>query len=101
MAGVSWGIRKDHGSQHAERYYTNFTRLVNAALGLHPDGPRPTRDFLPPIMAMRLAVIEGLVTETIQSGIATAMPYRAAFQTVKDRVFELTSVLTGPRLLAA
>lgn len=93
---------REQGSQHADRYYIVFTCLVNKALGLHPDGPRPIRDHLPPILAAKLAVIEAAVSEVITQGIAENLPYKAVYGAVKDRVLELTTAFTpSARLLAA
>jgi hypothetical protein len=93
---------RSQGSQHAGRYYCAFSKLVNTALGIHPDGPRPIRDHLPPLLVAKLAVIEAAVSEVIEEGIAAGFFYRDVFRAAKGRILELAQVLTpSARLLAA
>lgn len=93
---------KTQGSWNADRYFLAFTKLTYKALGLDTDGSFPVRDYLPPILAAKLAVIEAAVSEVIEQGITAALPYKAVYQAAAARVLELATVLTpAMRLLAA
>jgi Rha family phage regulatory protein len=82
------------GSQHPERYYLAFTKLVNQALSINAEGPYPVRDSLPPMMAAKLAVLEGAIAETVQQGIAAGVFYKEVFQLAKGRACALANMLT-------
>lgn len=68
------------GSKNAQRYYTNFSRLADAAAGI------TDRNTATVIQLNTLLLIERVISTEIHSGIATGTPYKAIFQNCKDRL---------------
>ena len=72
---------KEQGSQHADRYYCNFTKMVNKAAGITSG-----RDEASIQQLNNLNLIEHIITEVIQGSIRQEKPYKEIYLDCKDRI---------------
>jgi len=79
------------GSQHAENYYTNITKMTNRILGLEPG----QRDSLGSDTLQQIKVVETVVGLAIREAIAAEMEYREVYQVAKTRAQALMPALMG------
>ncbi len=80
---------KGQGSENADRYYTNITRMTNELLGIAGG----VRDHLDARMLKQLAVIETVVDIAIRDGIKAELPYKSVRALAKDRASGLMTAL--------
>lgn len=72
---------KEQGSQHADRYYCNFTKMANKAAGITSG-----RDEASIQQLNNLNLIEHIITEVIQGSIKQEKPYKEIYLDCKDRI---------------
>lgn len=79
------------GSQNAERYYTNLSRLADTTAGI------VERDRAQVVQLTTLLLVEKMIAQEIMAGIEAGTPYKAIYQAVKDRlaVFSCVGALAG------
>lgn len=70
---------KAQGSAHADRYYINFTQLVQKKLGIQ-SGSRDTADQK---MLLRLKSLETLIDMHLETLMVDDLPYQKIYQGVK------------------
>lgn len=75
---------KKQGSRSADRYYTNFTKLVNNKLMLDSG----KRDSLPQETLMEIKVLETLMKMRIRKLMEAEAPYKLIYQDVRKVVEE-------------
>lgn len=83
---------KGQGSQNAEMYYANITRMTNDLLGISAG----TRDTLDSGTLKRVSMAETMVDIAIRDGIKAGLPYKAVRALAKDRVSGLLPLLSAP-----
>lgn len=79
---------KGQGSQSADKYFINFTRLVNQALLTFEDGKKPDnlRDQMNAAQLRAMAVAEDIVARTLVSCMNQRIAYKDAYQVVKTQI---------------
>ncbi len=79
---------KAQGSQSADKYFINFTRLVNQALLTFEDGKKPDnlRDQMNAAQLRAMAVAEDIVARTLVSCMKQKIAYKDAYQVVKSQI---------------
>jgi phage regulator Rha-like protein len=78
-----------HGSQSAERYYSNVTRMTNDLLSIDA-GQRGNLDTT---QLKKLATLETIVDLAIRDGIRAGMQYKEIYQLAKARATATVGVL--------
>lgn len=73
---------KKQGSRNADKYYMNFTKLINAKLGLQGS----QRDNVSQETLMELKALETLVKMRIRKLMEDNTPYKTIYQNVKKMV---------------
>lgn len=68
------------GSTHADRYYSNYTRLAYKAVGI------PDKATAAGMQLEDLALVEHLIAHTLKAGMAAGYNYRDIYQNCKDRL---------------
>lgn len=94
---------KQQGSNNAERYYCNITKLVNAQLfNMKSGSPKYDgfRDTLNVIQLSFLNSTEQIVTLAIHDGLARGEDYKEIYKHIKKRVSEYLNVVNAHDLLA-
>jgi len=78
---------KSQGSQSAEMYYANFSKMVNASL-LEIEGKKPTnlRDKLNVIQLHQLSIAETIITRSLVECISRQMFYKEIYQIAKSKI---------------
>lgn len=71
---------KDQGSQHAERYYSIFSKLADKTAGIE------NREQAVADQLWRLAIVEEVIRRCINEGIEKQEPYKAIYQGCKQRL---------------
>lgn len=71
---------KTQGSTHADRYYTNFTQLVQKQLGIESGG----RDVADQKTLLRLKSFETLIDMHLETLMSNQLPYKEIYQGVKN-----------------
>lgn len=77
------------GSQSAERYYANVTKMTNSMLGINSG----KRDSLGAEQLKQLSALETIVDLAIRDGIRAGMEYKQIYQLAKNRAGAMVSVL--------
>lgn len=77
---------KEQGSQHAQRYYTNFSKLADQAAGIKD------REIATVMQLNTLQIVERILTASIENGIAEKKPYKTIFTDCRERL----SLLLAP-----
>lgn len=78
---------KSQGSQSAEMYFVNFSKMVNSAL-LEIDGPKPKnlRDSLNSVQLNAISVAENIIARSLSECMAKRLPYKDSFQIAKKQI---------------
>lgn len=79
---------KAHGSKNPDKYYTNFTKLANLAVGLEAGN----RDKATTAQLFDLRVIENVIDKAILNEIADCTEYHRAYQNVKIKVLQVAAL---------
>lgn len=79
---------KAHGSKNPDKYYTNFTKLANLAVGLEAGN----RDKATTAQLFDLRVIENVIDKAILNEIADCTEYHMAYQNVKIKVLQVAAL---------
>ena len=74
------GYAKAQGSQNAERYYTNLSRLADRTAGIED------RDKAQVVQLTSLLLVEKVVAREIAQGIEAGTHYKAIYQAIKDKL---------------
>ena len=74
---------KAHGSQGAEWYYTNISRLADRAAGIE------RREAARTVQLAALLVVESVIENQITEGMEAGRGYREIYQGIQDRLSEL------------
>ena len=77
------------GSQSAERYYANVTKMTNSMLGIDSG----QRDSLDTEQLKQLSALETIVDLAIRDGIRAGMEYKQIYQLAKNRAGAMVGVL--------
>lgn len=85
---------KAQGSKNAERYWTNFVRMENAAFGFPQENG--VRDSLTSRQLTNLATAEYVEANVIDDGVKSELDYHDIFQLAKHRVKDLVHILSHP-----
>lgn len=90
---------KSEGSQSADKYYMNFSRMVNDAL-LEIEGKKPAnlRDQLNVAQLMQIGVAEGIIAKSITECIARRLPYKDVYQVAKRNIAAYATTVGRSRL---
>jgi len=70
------------GSEHANRYYCQFSKLANTAVGIQSN----KRDNVTATQLNTLILVESMIADTIRSCMAQDMPYKDIYKACKARV---------------
>lgn len=73
---------KAQGSEHAERYYTLFSKLANKAVGIGKD----QREQLSVRQLNNLTLVEQIIGEVIRQGMAADLYYKEIYKACSDRL---------------
>jgi len=79
---------KAHVSKNPDKYYTNFTKLANLAVGLEAGN----RDKATTAQLFDLRVIENVIDKAILNEIADCTEYHRAYQNVKIKVLQVAAL---------
>lgn len=82
------------GSTSPEMYYTNITKMTNAALGIEAG----QRDSLDGRQLHILSIAERLVDLAIRDGVKANLPYQDIYRLCKDRVSDIVGELALNKL---
>ena len=74
------------GSQNAERYYTNLSRLADSTAGV------VERDSAQVVQLTTLLLVEKMITQEIAAGIEAGAPYKEIYRAIKDRLTAFSTV---------
>lgn len=79
------------GSQNAERYYTNLSRLADSTAGI------VERDSAQVVQLTTLLLVEKMIAQEITAGIEAEAPYKEIYRAIKDKLsmFSAVGVLAG------
>lgn len=93
---------KRQGSQSAEMYFMNFSKMVNAEL-LEIEGKKPAqiRDQLNVMQLHQLSVAEQIVSRTIVECMAQGRFYKDVYQDAKKRIQVYASTVGRSRIGAS
>lgn len=73
---------KAQGSNHAERYYTNFTQITQKKLGIESGG----RDAADQKTLLRLKSFETLIDMHLETLMSEGLPYKEVYRGVKELI---------------
>lgn len=80
------GYAKAQGSENAERYYTNLSRLADRTAGIEE------RDKAQVVQLTSLLLVEKVIAREIAQGIAAGTHYKALYRAIKDKLAAFGSV---------
>lgn len=76
---------KEQGSTHADRYYTNFTKLANKRCGIETG----ERDKADQKTLLRLKSLETLIEMRLETLMNNNIPYKEIFTNIRDMIMEI------------
>ncbi len=79
---------KKQGSEHAERYYTLFSKLANKAVGIGKD----QREQLSVRQLNNLTLAEQIIGEVIRQGMAAGAYYKEIYRACSDRLGQFQAI---------
>ena len=91
---------KSQGSKNADRYYTNITKVENAALFVIAGTYQNLRDVMSSKQLFQIACADQLVEKAINEGIAKGLPYGDVFQLVKADVHKFGALMGKSDVIA-
>lgn len=77
---------KRQGSESADLYYLNFSKMVNAALLELDGGKSPGRDQLNIIQLHAISVAENVVARTLVQCMTSQLPYKDVYRIAKEKI---------------
>lgn len=83
---------KAQGSENAEKYYSNFTRMENATLFVVAGKFKNLRDVMTSKQLRTIGVCDTIIEKAIDDGIKQALPYKEVFQLAKARVINFAAL---------
>jgi hypothetical protein len=90
---------KGSGSQNADRYFSNITKVVYQALLIIEPQTTEVRELLTAIQLTTLSTFELIAAQVLTVGMENQQPYKDIFQSVKNTlagfVVEPTKPLNG------
>lgn len=81
------------GSQHPDKYYMSYTKMVYGALELIKSNDDSFRDTLSTLQHSQLAVMEHAARQTIEEGMTEGLYYKDIFQKAKQDCLALATPL--------
>lgn len=81
-----------NGSKRPGMYYKHFTSLAYTALGIE----KGQRNVLPASVLLNLRTVEQVIDRAIWEELAAGAEYHQAFQNVKEKVEQLTTLVFAP-----
>lgn len=81
------------GSQHLDKYYMSYTKMVYGALELIKSNDDSFRDTLSTLQHSQLAVMEHAARQTIEEGMTEGLYYKDIFQKAKQDCLALATPL--------
>jgi phage anti-repressor protein len=89
---------KGQGSQSADMYFINFSKMVNASL-LEFEGKAPAklRDSLNPIQLHAISVAETIIARTLVECMTSRRPYKEIYPIVKEKISEYGRIVGKSR----
>ena len=91
---------KSQGSKNADHYYTNITKVENAALFVIAGTYKNLRDVMSSKQLFQIACADQLVEKAINEGIAKGLPYGDVFQLVKADVHKFGALMGKSDVIA-
>lgn len=91
---------KSQGSRNADHYYTNITKVENAALFVIAGTYKNLRDVMSSKQLFQIACADQLVEKAINEGIAKGLPYGDVFQLVKADVHKFGALMGKSDVIA-
>jgi anti-repressor protein len=90
---------KAQGSQSAELYYMNFSKMVNGAL-LEVDGEKPKnfRDLFNVVQLHTVSVAENVISKSLVECIGRGLPYKEIYQIAKQKIAVYASAVGKTKL---
>jgi len=79
---------KSQGSKSADKYYLNFSRLANKAVGIEPD----SRDMATINQLNNLILIENMIGNVISEGMEQHLQYKDIYQMCKSRIEQFKQI---------
>ena len=79
---------KKQGSEHAERYYTLFSKLANKAIGIKS----AQREQLSVRQLNNLTLVEQIIGEVIKQGMAAGAYYKEIYKACSDRLGQFQAI---------
>ncbi len=79
---------KKQGSEHAERYYTLFSKLANKAIGIKS----AQREQLSVRQLNNLTLVEQIIGEVIKQGMAADLYYKEIYKACSDRLGQFQAI---------
>ena len=91
---------KSQGSKNADHYYTNITKVENAALFVIAGTYENLRDVMSSKQLFQIACADQLAEKAINEGIAKGLPYKDVFQLVKADVHKFGALMGKSDVIA-
>ena len=91
---------KSQGSKNADHYYTNITKVENAALFVIAGTYENLRDVMSSKQLFQIACADQLVEKAVNEGIAKGLPYKDVFQLVKADVHKFGALMGKSDVIA-
>lgn len=79
---------KEQGSQHAERYYYNFTQMANKAAGITSG----SRDKATVNQLNNLILVEHIISKVLQINMQQGKPYKEIYLACKVRIEQFEKI---------
>ena len=79
---------KSNGSKNADKYYMNFSKMANKAVGINPD----SRDEATVNQLNNLILIEHIIGEVIKDGTSRMMYYKDIYKACKLRIGQFQNI---------
>lgn len=83
---------KSQGSENADMYYSNFTKMENAALFVVAGKFKNLRDVMTSKQLKTIGVCDTIIERAIDDGIKQGLPYKEVFQLAKTRVINFSAL---------
>lgn len=84
---------KKQGSQSADMYYTNFSKMVNSELIEFDKKPLNLRDHLNTSQLHRISVAEQIIIQSIVECVAKQIHYKEVYKLAKEKIHVFASTV--------
>lgn len=89
---------KKQGSQSADMYYTNFSKMVNSELIEFDKKPLNLRDHLNTSQLHRVSVAEQIIIQSIVECVAKQVHYKEVYKIAKEKIHIFASTVGKSKL---